>query len=85
MDAAFAAAVKPDPDLTLSQWADQYSVLSCVSAGKPSRWRTSARHSCAKSWTASAPCRCSRAQNFMKPAQIGGSEVLLNMLGYIVH
>jgi hypothetical protein len=41
MDAAFGAALQPDPDLTISQWSDQYRVLSRVSAGEPGRWRTS--------------------------------------------
>ena len=39
--AAISAAGRPDPDLTISQWADQYRVLSRVSAGEPGRWRTS--------------------------------------------
>ena len=28
---AFAAALKPDPELTISQWSDEYRVLSRVS------------------------------------------------------
>ena len=31
--AAISAAGRPDPDLSISEWADQYRVLSRVSAG----------------------------------------------------
>ena len=33
--AAISAAGRPDPDLSISEWADQYRVLSRVSAGEP--------------------------------------------------
>ena len=39
VDSPFEAALLPDPDLDVSQWADEYRVLSRVSAGEPGRWR----------------------------------------------
>jgi hypothetical protein len=41
VDEPFATALLPDPDLDVSGWADEYRVLSRVSAGEPGRWRTS--------------------------------------------
>jgi phage terminase large subunit GpA-like protein len=41
VDAPFETALLPDPDLDVSEWADEYRTLSRVSAGEPGRWRTS--------------------------------------------
>ena len=35
-----AAVLKPPPALTLSEWADQYRVLSAESSAEPGRWHT---------------------------------------------
>ena len=35
-----AAVLKPPPELTLSQWADRYRVLSAESSAEPGRWHT---------------------------------------------
>ena len=85
MDVAFASALKPDPDLTISQWADQYRILSRVSAGEPGRWRTPRTPFLREIMDCLSPASPFTRTVFMKPAQIGGSEVLLNMLGYIIH
>ena len=34
------AVLKPPPDLTLSQWADKYRILSAESSAEPGRWHT---------------------------------------------
>ena len=34
------AALKPPPELTLSQWADRYRVLSAEASAEPGRWHT---------------------------------------------
>ena len=41
VDVPFETALLPDPDLDVSEWADEYRTLSRVSAGEPGRWRTS--------------------------------------------
>ena len=35
-----AAALKPPPAMTLSEWADRYRVLSAESSAEPGRWHT---------------------------------------------
>ena len=82
---AFTAAIRPDPALTISQWSDQYRILSRVSAGEPGRWRTSRTPFLREIMDCLSPSSPYSRVVFMKPAQIGGSEVLLNMLGYIIH
>jgi phage terminase large subunit GpA-like protein len=80
-----ASALQPDPELTISQWSDQYRVLSRVSAGEPGRWRTSRTPFLREIMDCLSPSSPYSRVVYMKPAQIGGSEVLLNMLGYIIH
>jgi phage terminase large subunit GpA-like protein len=82
---AIADAVHPDPDLTISEWADRYRVLSRVSAGEPGRWRTSRTPFLREIMDCLSPSSSFTRVVFVKPAQIGGSELLLNMLGYIIH
>ena len=82
---AFTAAIRPDPALTISQWSDRYRILSRVSAGEPGRWRTSRTPFLREIMDCLSPSSPHSRVVFMKPAQIGGSEVLLNMLGYIIH
>ena len=83
--AVFADALRPDPDLTISEWSDQYRVLSRVSAGEPGRWRTSRTPFLREIMDCLSPSLPFSRVVFVKPAQIGGSEVLLNFLGYIIH
>jgi phage terminase large subunit GpA-like protein len=37
---AWRDGLKPDPLLTVSQWADRYRVLSQRASSEPGRWRT---------------------------------------------
>jgi phage terminase large subunit GpA-like protein len=38
---AWAAGLTPDPDLTVSAWADRHRVLSPRGSSEAGRWRTS--------------------------------------------
>ena len=40
MVARCLSALKPPPELTLSQWADMYRMLSAESSAAPGRWHT---------------------------------------------
>jgi phage terminase large subunit GpA-like protein len=56
-----------------------------VSAGEPGRWRTSRTPFLREIMDCLSPSSPFSRVVFVKPAQIGGSEVLLNFLGYIIH
>lgn len=81
----FASALQPNPELTICEWSDQYRVLSLVSAGEPGRWHTSRTPFLREIMDCLSPSSPHSRVVYMKPAQIGGFEVLLNMLGYIIH
>ena len=38
---AYALALLPEPDLTVSQWADEHRILDQASSSEAGRWRTS--------------------------------------------
>jgi phage terminase large subunit GpA-like protein len=84
VDAPFESALRPDPNITVDEWADKYRVLSRVSAGEPGRWRTSRTPFLREIMICLSPSSPFSRVVFVKPAQIGGSEVLLNFLGFIV-
>ena len=37
---AFIEGLRPDPDLTVSQWSDKYRMLSNKASSEPGPWRT---------------------------------------------
>jgi phage terminase large subunit GpA-like protein len=75
----------PDPVLTVDGWADRHRVLSSVASSEPGKWSTKRTPYLAEVMKElSVTSRCERVV-LMKGAQIGGTEVGLNWLGYIVH
>ena len=41
IERAWREGITPDPQLTVSEWADKHRVLSSKAASEPGRWRTS--------------------------------------------
>lgn len=77
-------ALLPPPRLTVSEWADRNRVLD-NSSPEPGLWRTDRTpylREIMDSLSPSTPCE---RVVFMKPAQIGGTEALLNVCGYLMH
>ena len=79
-----ATALKPPPDLTVSQWADEYRVLSPESSAEPGKWSTSRAEYLRGIMDAVSDPKTGTVV-FMKSAQTGGTEVLLNAIGYHIH
>ena len=71
---AYASALLPEPDLTVSQWADEHRILDQASSSEAGRWRTSRTpylREIMDSLSASDP---TDVVVFQKGAQIGASE-----------
>ena len=74
----------PPPDLTVSQWADEYRRLSPEASAEPGRWNTDR-----------APYQRGILDALNEPglhtivvmssAQVGKTELLLNVIGYYAH
>lgn len=75
--------LKPPEDITVSQWADKYRVLDAKTSAMPGPWRTD--------HTPYLKGIMDEFNNYeteeivyVKPTQVGGTECLQNMVGYIV-
>ncbi len=82
---AWRDGLKPDPLLTVSQWADEHRMLSSKASAEPGRWRTSRTPYLREIMDALSPGSPLERVVFMKGAQVGATESGSNWLGYIVH
>jgi phage terminase large subunit GpA-like protein len=80
---AFYHALTPPPNLSVSEWADQFRVLSPEACSEPGQWNTNrAPHLRAIMDAITDPSI--QEIVFMKSSQVGGTEVLLNAIGYTI-
>src|SRR5688572_14538153 len=82
---AFNAGLKPEPPLTVSEWADRYRTLSQRASAEPGPWRTSRTPYLREIMDALSPASPFERVVFMKSGQIGGTECGNNLIGYIMH
>ncbi|ABK43768.1 phage terminase GpA [Magnetococcus marinus MC-1] len=83
-DHAFMQGLKPDPLLTVSEWADANRMLSSVASGEPGPWRTSRTPYLKEIMDCLSPSSSVERVVFMKGAQLGGTEAGLNWIGYVI-
>jgi len=77
-------ASSPEPSLLVSDWADNYRVLPDHSA-EPGAWRTSRIPYAREIMDCLSVCDPTETVVLMKGAQLGGSEIGLNFLGFCIH
>ena len=77
--------LKPDPVEPMSEWADEFRVLNQTYAAESGRWRTSRTPYLKEIMDAFSPSNRCEFVTIMKGAQLGFTEALTNMIGYIVH
>jgi len=82
---AWREGLTPDPLLSVSEWADQYRMLSAKSASEPGRWRTARTPYLREIMDCLSPSSPVERVVFMKGAQIGGTEAGNNWIGYVIH
>src|SRR5512135_1150662 len=83
--AAATAGARPDPLLTISQWADKYRTLSQRASAEPGPWRTDRTPYLREIMDCLSPSSPIERTVFMKGAQIGGTECGNNWIGYVIH
>src|SRR6202166_3891267 len=83
--AAAAAGARPDPLLTISQWADKYRILSQRASAEPGSWRTERTPYLREIMDCLSPSSPIETVVLMKGAQVGGTECGNNWIGYVVH
>lgn len=82
---AFNSGLRPDPILTVSQWADRYRVLNSEASAEPGPWRTDRTPYLREILDLLSPTNAMREVVFMKGSQVGGTEAGLNWLGFVIH
>ena len=79
-----ARGLMPDPERTVSEWADDFRVLSQESSAEPGRWRTGRTPFARAIMDALSPDHPCERVTFIKGAQIGGTEIGNNWCGYVM-
>lgn len=75
----------PPPLLNIDEWANLYRILSSVSSSEAGKWSTERTPYLKGIMEALSPSDRTERVVFMKGAQLGGTEVGLNWVGYVVH
>jgi phage terminase large subunit GpA-like protein len=83
-DDSFNAGLRPEPELLVSEWADEFRVLSKTSSSEPGRWRTNRTPYLKEIMDCLSPYSNYEKVVFMKGAQIGGTECGNNWIGYVI-
>lgn len=75
--------LKPPEKLTVAQWADKHRVLDIKTSNEPGKWKTSKTPYLKEILNTFINPVCEEIV-FIKPTQVGGTECILNCLGYII-
>lgn len=81
---AWASGLRPERDTLVSAWADAHRVLPQKSSAEPGQWRTARTPYLREIMDAMSATSEVEEVVLVKGAQLGGSEVILNVLGYII-
>lgn len=81
---SFAAGLALDPELPVSEWADEHRVLSKASSAEPGRWSTERTPYLREIMDTLSPADPTQEVVFQKPTQIGGTETGNNWIGSII-
>ena len=82
---AWGAGLTPDPDLTVSEWADRHRMLSGRASAEPGRYRTARTPYMGEIMDRLSPGDPTQRIVFMKAAQVGATEAGNNWIGFAIH
>ena len=82
---AWGNGLRPDPDLTVSEWADRHRMLSGRASAEPGRYRTLRTPYMREIMDRLSPGDPTQRIVFMKAAQVGATEAGNNWIGFAIH
>ena len=82
---AWGRGLRPDADLTVSQWADAHRMLGSRASAEPGRYRTARTPYMRDIMDALSPNSAVQRIVFMKAAQVGATEAGNNWIGFAIH
>lgn len=75
--------LKPPDNITVSEWASQYRILDSKSSARPGPWQNSTTP-----YLVGIMDQLNNYETeeiiFVKPTQVGGTEAIQNMIGYVI-
>jgi len=77
-------ALRPPRRMLVSEWANEYRILSRISSGEPGRYRTDRVPYWVEVMDSLSPYNPVQQVTLMKGAQIGASEMALTWLAYLM-
>jgi phage terminase large subunit GpA-like protein len=77
--------MRPDADLTVSEWADAHRMLGSRASAEPGRYRTARTPYMREIMDALSPGSAIQRIVFMKAAQVGATEAGNNWIGFAIH
>jgi phage terminase large subunit GpA-like protein len=83
--AGWRDGLRPDPRLTVSEWADRYRELSQQSSAEAWHWQTDRTPYLREVMDALSPSSPIETVVLQKGSQLGGTEAGNNWLGYVIH
>lgn len=83
-DAGWAAGWRLPPPLRLSEWSDRYRIVPSSSSAEAGPWRTDRTPFLREILDCLSNDSTVRKVVLMKSTQVGGTEVILNWLGYVI-
>lgn len=82
---SFRAGLELDPHLLIYEWADEHRMIPSEGSPEPGRWRSNRMPAMKEIMECLSPSHpCSRVC-FIKPIQIGGTEIIINWWGFTAH
>lgn len=81
---AFVDALRPEPRMLVSEWADEHRVLSAKAAAEPGRYRTSRTPYLREIMDTLSPYHPAEEVCFIKSTQVGATEAGNNWLGSVM-
>ena len=82
---SWSSGLKPDPDLTVSEWADRNRMLASRASAEPGRYRTGRTPYMREIMDRLSPGDPTQRVVFMKAAQVGATEAGNNWIGFVIH
>jgi phage terminase large subunit GpA-like protein len=82
---AWSRGLRPDPDLTVSEWADRHRWLSSRASAEPGRYKTARTPYMREIMDALSPVSPVQRVVFMKAAQVGATEAGNCFIGFVMH
>lgn len=80
----FAEAIRPDPELTITEWADARRILSAESSAEPGQWKTARVPHAREIMDVLSPKDPTQEITFVAGTQVAKTEIGNNFIGFII-